>query len=232
MAKKTAPTPKSPAALPKSPTGISGLDEITGGGLPSGRPTLVCGSAGCGKTMLAMEFLVRGATQFGQPGVFMMFEENAQELTANVRSLGFDLDKLAAQKKIVLDHVQIERSEIEETGEYDLEGLFIRLGHAIDTIGAKRVVLDTVEALFAGLPNHAVLRAELRRLFRWLKDRGMTAIITGEKGEGTAITRYGLEEYVADCVITLDHRVTDQISTRRLRVMKYRGSVHGTNEYP
>jgi circadian clock protein KaiC len=182
--------------------------------------------------MLAMEFLVRGATQFGEPGVFMMFEENPQELTANVRSLGFDLDELAARKKILLDHVTIERSEIEETGEYDLEGLFIRLGYAIDSIGAKRVVLDTVEALFAGLPNHAVLRAELRRLFRWLKDRGMTAIITGEKGEGTAITRYGLEEYVADCVITLDHRITEQISTRRLRVMKYRGSVHGTNEYP
>ena len=221
----------SDSALPKSPTGIQGLDEITGGGLPTGRPTLVCGSAGCGKTMLAMEFLVRGATQFGEPGVFMMFEENAAELTANVRSLGFDLDKLAAQKMILLDYVHIERSEIEETGEYDLEGLFIRLGHAIDSIGAKRVVLDTVEALFAGLPNHAILRAELRRLFRWLKDRGMTAVITGEKGEAT-ITRYGLEEYVADCVIILDQRITEQISTRRLRVVKYRGTAHGTNEYP
>ena len=219
------------ATLLKSPTGITGLDEITGGGLPSGRPTLVCGSAGCGKTMLAIEFLVRGATQFGEPGVFMMFEENAQELTDNVRSLGFDLDELVGQKKIVLDHVHIERSEIEETGEYDLEGLFIRLEHAIDSIGAKRVVLDTVEALFAGLPNHAILRAELRRLFRWLKDRGMTAVITGEKGE-TSITRYGLEEYVADCVITLDHRVAEQICTRRLRVVKYRGTAHGTNEYP
>jgi len=221
-----------PTALPKSPTGIKGLDQITGGGLPTGRPTLISGSAGCGKTMLATEFLVRGATQFGEPGVFMMFEENAKELTANVRSLGFDLDKLVKQKKITLDYVHIERSEIEETGEYDLDGLFIRLGHAIDVIGAKRVVLDTVEALFAGLPNHAILRAELRRLFRWLKDRGMTAVITGEKGEGNAITRYGLEEYVADCVITLDHRVTEQISTRRLRVLKYRGSAHGTNEYP
>lgn len=225
-------TPDHAATLEKSPTGIVGLDEITGGGLPTGRPTLVSGSAGCGKTMLAMEFLVRGATQFGEPGVFMTFEESAQELTVNVRSLGFDLDQLAAQKKIVLDYVAIERSEIEETGEYDLEGLFIRLGHAIDTIGAKRVVLDTIEALFAGLPNHAILRAELRRLFRWLKDRGVTAVITGEKGEGSAITRFGLEEYVADCVITLDHRVTDQISTRRLRVMKYRGTAHGTNEYP
>lgn len=219
------------STLPKLPTGIQGLDEVTGGGFPTGRPTLVCGSAGCGKTMLAMEFLVRGATQFDEPGVFMMFEESAAELTANVRSLGFDLDQLVTERKIVLDYVHIERSEIEETGEYDLEGLFIRLGHAIDTIGAKRVVLDTVEALFAGLPNHAILRAELRRLFRWLKDRGMTAVITGEKGEAS-ITRYGLEEYVADCVIVLDHRVTEQISTRRLRVLKYRGSAHGTNEYP
>jgi circadian clock protein KaiC len=218
--------------LSRAPTGIEGLDEITGGGLPAGRPTLVCGTAGSGKTMLAMEFLVRGATQFGEPGVFMMFEENAAELTANVRSLGFDLEKLTAQKKIVLDHVRIERSEIEETGEYDLEGLFIRLGYAIDSIGAKRVVLDTVEALFAGIPNNAVLRSELRRLFRWLKDRGMTAIITGEKGEGNAITRYGLEEYVADCVIVLDQRIQEQISTRRLRVLKYRGTAHGMNEYP
>jgi len=224
--------PLTTRGLSKSRTGITGLDEITGGGLPTGRPTLVCGSAGCGKTMLAVEFLVRGAVEFGEPGVFMMFEENAAELTANVRSLGFDLDHLVEQKKISLDHVHIERSEIEETGEYDLEGLFIRLGYAIDTIGAKRVVLDTVEALFAGLSNHGILRAELRRLFRWLKDRGMTAIITGEKGDGNAITRYGLEEYVADCVITLDHRVTEQISTRRLRVLKYRGSAHGTNEYP
>jgi circadian clock protein KaiC len=218
--------------LSKVKTGIDGLDEITGGGLPAGRPTLICGSAGCGKTMLAMEFLVRGATQYGEPGVFMMFEENAVELTANVRSLGFDLEELSAAKMIALDYVHVERSEIEETGEFDLEGLFIRLGHAIDTIGAKRVVLDTVEALFAGLPNHAVLRAELRRLFRWLKDRGMTAIITGEKGEGNAITRYGLEEYVADCVIILDQRIKEQISTRRLRVLKYRGTAHGMNEYP
>jgi circadian clock protein KaiC len=208
-----------------------GLDEITGGGLPTGRPTLVCGAAGCGKTMLAVEFLVRGATQFGEPGVFMMFEESTRELTQNVRSLGFDLDRLATGKRLVLDQVQIERSEIEETGEYDLEGLFIRLGHAVDSIGAKRVVLDTLEALFAGLPNHAILRAELRRLFRWLKDRGLTAIITGERGDNT-LTRHGLEEYVADCVILLDHRITEQVSTRRLRVVKYRGSFHGTNEYP
>jgi len=224
--------PDSLPTLPKTPTGIEGLDEITGGGLPAGRPTLVSGSAGCGKTMLAVEFLVRGATQFDEPGVFMMFEENVAELTANVRSLGFDLAALEAQKKIALDYVHIERSEIEETGEYDLEGLFIRLGHAIDSIGAKRVVLDTLEALFTGLPNHAILRAELRRLFRWLKDRSMTAIITGEKGEGNAVTRYGLEEYVADCVIVLDQRIQDQLSTRRLRVLKYRGSAHGMNEYP
>ena len=217
--------------LPKSPTGIQGLDEITGGGLPAGRPTLICGNAGSGKTMLAVEFLVRGATKFGEPGVFMMFEENAAELKANVRSLGFDLGKLAAQKKIVLDYIHIERSEIEETGEYDLEGLFLRLGHAIDSIGAKRVVLDTIEALFSGLQNHALLRAELRRLFRWLKDRGLTAIITAERGEAS-LTRYGLEEYVADCVIILDQRIHEQISTRRLRVLKYRGSAHGTNEYP
>ncbi|MBE0531756.1 MAG: circadian clock protein KaiC [Rhodospirillales bacterium] len=218
--------------LSRAPTGIDGLDEITGGGLPAGRPTLVCGSAGCGKTMLAMEFLVRGATRYGEPGVFMMFEENAAELTANVRSLGFDLDTLAGENQIVLDYVHIDRSEIEETGDYDLEGLFIRLGHAVDAIGAKRVVLDSVEALFAGIQNHAVLRAELRRLFRWLKARGLTAIITGEKGEGAAITRYGLEEYVADCVIILDQRIRDQICTRRLRVLKYRGTAHGMNEYP
>jgi circadian clock protein KaiC len=220
-----------PVSIPKAPTGIKGLDEITAGGLPKGRPTLVCGAAGCGKTMLGVEFLVRGATEFGEPGVFVLFEENSKELTENVRSLGIDLDKLVAQKKIALDYVRIERSEIEETGEYDLEGLFIRLAHSVDSIGAKRVVLDTIEALFAGLPNHAILRAELRRLFRWLKERGLTAIITGERGENS-LSRYGLEEYVADCVILLDHRVDDQVSTRRLRVVKYRGSSHGTNEYP
>ena len=217
--------------LPKAPTGIAGLDEITEGGLPRGRPTLLCGSAGSGKTMLAAEFLVHGAVDHGEPGVFMMFEENAAELAQNLRSLGVDLHKLQQQKKIAIDHVHIERNEIQETGEYDLEGLFIRLGHAIDSIGAKRVVLDTIEALFSGLPNHAVLRAELRRLFRWLKDRGVTAVITGERGE-QSLTRFGLEEYVADCVILLDHRIVDQVSTRRLRVVKYRGTAHGTNEYP
>jgi circadian clock protein KaiC len=217
--------------LSKAPTGIQGLDEITGGGLPKGRPTLICGSAGCGKTLLAMEFLVRGATQFNEPGVFMAFEETIKDLTRNVASLGFDLDSLVADKKMVLDFVYIERSEIEETGEYDLEGLFIRLNQAIDSIGAKRVVLDTIESLFAGLPNPLILRAELRRLFRWLKDKGVTAIITGERGD-ESLTRQGLEEYVSDCVIVLDHRVCDQTSSRRLRVVKYRGSTHGTDEYP
>src|SRR5438132_11564750 len=182
------------ARLPKCPTGIQGLDEITGGGLPRGRPSLVCGGAGCGKTLLAVEFLVRGAVQFGEPGVFMSFEETDAELKANVASLGFDLAGLVRRKKIVLDHVYIERSEIRETGEYDLEGLFVRLNHAIDSIGARRVVLDTLEALFAGLPNPAILRSELRRMFRWLKDKGVTAIITGERGDGQSITRQGLEE--------------------------------------
>jgi circadian clock protein KaiC len=218
-------------SLPKAPTGIQGLDEITQGGLPRGRPTLVCGGAGCGKTLLAMEFLVRGAMQFEEPGVFMAFEETGPELTQNVRSLGFDLDRLAEQKKLVLDFVRVERSEIDETGDYDLEGLFIRLGAAIDSVGAKRVVLDTIEALFSGFQNEGILRAELRRLFRWLKDKGVTAIITGERGDGT-LTRRGLEEYVSDCVILLDHRVVDQISTRRMRIVKYRGTTHGTNEYP
>jgi len=218
-------------ALSKTKTGIQGLDEITYGGLPSGRPTLICGNAGCGKTLLAMEFIVRGATEFNEPGVFMAFEETEKDLTENVASLGFDLDGLVKSKKIVIDYVYIERSEIEETGEYDLEGLFIRLGHAIDSIGAKRVVLDTIESLFAGLPNQFILRAELRRLFRWLKEKGVTAIITGERGEST-LTKQGLEEYVSDCVILLDHRVNDQSSTRRLRIVKYRGSTHGTNEYP
>ena len=217
--------------LPKCPTGIQGLDEITGGGLPCGRPTLVCGGAGCGKTLLAVEFLVRGAVQFGEPGVLIAFEETEAELKANVASLGFDLAGLVRRKKIVLDYVHIERSEVQESGEYDLEGLFVRLGHAIDSIGARRVVLDTLEALFAGLRNEAILRAELRRLFRWLKDKGVTAIITAERGNNQ-LTRHGLEEYVSDCVILLDHRVSDQIATRHLRVVKYRGTLHGTNEFP
>jgi circadian clock protein KaiC len=217
--------------LPKCPTGIQGLDEITGGGLPRGRPTLVCGGAGCGKTLLAAEFLVRGVTQFNEPGVLMAFEETEKELTANVASLGFDLAGLVLQKKIVVDYVHVERSEVQESGEYDLEGLFVRLGHAIDSIGAKRVVLDTLEVLFASLPNEAILRSELRRLFRWLKDKGVTAVITAERGR-ESLTRHGLEEYVSDCVILLDHRVNDQIATRHLRVVKYRGALHGTNEFP
>ena len=217
--------------LPKTPTGISGLDEITEGGLPKGRPTLICGDAGCGKTLMSLEFIVKGALEYGEPGVFVAFEEQTDELAMNVASLGFDLEQLQADKLIRLDHVHIERSEIEETGEYDLDGLFIRLGYAIDSIGAKRVVLDTIENLFGGLNNQSILRSELRRLFHWLKEKGVTAIITAERGEGT-LTRQGLEEYVSDCVILLDHRIINQISTRRLRIVKYRGSIHGTNEYP
>jgi circadian clock protein KaiC len=217
--------------LQKERTGIPGFDEITGGGLPAGRPTLVCGSAGAGKTLFAIEFLVRGATLFNEPGVFMSFEESSEELATNVASLNFDVRQLVAEKKLLVDHVFIERSEIEETGEYDLEGLFLRLNYVIDQIGAKRVVLDTLEALFSALPNEAIVRAELRRLFRWLKEKGVTAVITCERGNGR-LTRYGLEEYVADCVILLDNRVENQISTRRLRIIKYRGTSHGTNEYP
>jgi circadian clock protein KaiC len=217
--------------LPKAPTGIGGLDDLTLGGLPAGRPTLLCGAAGCGKTLFAMTFLVNGATRFGESGVFMSFEEREADLAANVASLGYDVEGLIASKGLVVDHVRIERAEIEESGEYDLEGLFVRLGHAIDTVGAKRVVLDTIEALFSGLADTAILRGELRRLFAWLKDKGVTAIITAERGDGQ-LTRYGIEEYVSDCVILLDNRVQEQVTTRRLRVVKYRGSAHGTNEYP
>lgn len=219
-----------PEALQKIRTGINGLDEITRGGLPKGRPTLICGGPGCGKTLFATEFLVYGATH-GEPGVFVSFQETEKDLTTNAASLRFDLKALEAQKKLVIEHVHIERGEIQETGPYDLEGLFVRLDHAIQSIGAKRVVLDTIEVLFAGLDNAAILRSELRRLFQWLKDKGITAVITSERGENS-LTRNGLEEYISDCVITLDHRVTEQISTRRIRVVKYRGSAHGTNEYP
>src|SRR4051794_11420012 len=231
VAKVPADASTASRALAKAATGIRGLDEITGGGLPQGRPTLICGSAGCGKTLFGLEFLVKGVTEFGEPGVFLAFEESGEELAQNVRSLGFDLDRLVAEGKVVVDHVHVDRAEIEENGEYDLEGLFIRLGLAIDSIAPRRVVLDTLETLFGGLSNEAVLRGELRRLFRWLKDRGVTAVITAERGDGT-LTRQGLEEYVSDCVILLDHRVHGQISTRRLRVVKYRGTRHGTNEYP
>jgi circadian clock protein KaiC len=229
MKRKAAPPDRN--ALPKAPTDIQGLDEITGGGLPKGRPTLVCGGAGCGKTLFAMEFLVRGATRFNEPGVFLSFEETERELTANVASLGFDLDTLVAAKKIYLEHIHVERGQIEQSGAYDLEGLFIRIHNAIESIGARRVVLDTLETLFSALPDPRILRVELRRLLGWLKKRGVTTIITAERGEST-LTRQGLEEYVSDCVIQLDHRVNDQTSIRRLRIVKYRGSVHGTNEYP
>ena len=217
--------------LPKCPTEIRGLDEITGGGLPRGRPTLVCGGPGSGKTLLAMEFLVRGAVQHGEPGVFMAFEETATELAANVRSLGFDVDDLVRNNLLHIDHVKVDRSEIVETGEYDLEGLFVRLGRNLDRLGARRVALDTLETLFSGLSNQGIIRAELQRLFHWLKEKGATAIVTAERGDGL-LTRQGMEEYISDCVIALDHRVTDQVSTRRMRIVKYRGSAHGTNEYP
>jgi circadian clock protein KaiC len=219
------------SALEKSPTGIKGLDEVSGGGLPKGRTTIVCGGPGCGKTMLGIEFLVRGATEFNEPGVLLAFEETPQEMARNVASLGFDLKGLADRKKLFFEYVYIEPSEIEEAGDYDLEGLFVRLQNAIETVGAKRVLLDTVEALFSGFKNMGILRAEIRRLFRWLKDRGMTTVVTAERGEGT-LTRHGLEEYVSDCVILLDHRINEQTSTRRLRIVKYRGTSHGSDEYP
>jgi len=217
--------------IDKAPTGIQGLDDITHGGLPKGRPTLVSGGPGSGKTLLGISFLVEGARRFDEPGVLLTFEENAEELAQDVRSLGYDLDELCAEKKLLVDYVHVDRAEIEETGEYDLEGLFVRLEHAINEIGAKRVVLDTIETLFGGLKDTGILRAELRRLFRWLRDRKMTTIVTAERGE-QLFTRQGLEEYITDAVIALDHRVQDQISTRRIRVVKYRGSTHGTNEYP
>jgi circadian clock protein KaiC len=219
------------ASLPKCPTGIRGLDEITLGGLPKGRPTLVCGGPGCGKTLLGMEFLVRGATEFQEPGVCISFEETAEELSLNVASLGFDVDQLVRKKLLAIDYVYVERGQIEETGEWDLEALFLRIGLAVDSVGAKRILLDTIESLFSGLDNESILRSELRRLFRWLKDRNLTAVITAERGDGE-LTRYGLEEYISDCVILLDNRVTESVVTRRMRVVKYRGSTHGVNEYP
>ncbi|MDX6513908.1 MAG: circadian clock protein KaiC [Gaiellaceae bacterium] len=217
--------------LPKTPTGISGLDEVTGGGLPTGRPTLLCGPAGCGKTLLALEFIVRGITEFDEPGVFVSFEETTQDLVANVASLGFDLAQFEADGKLVIEHIGLAEREVEDAGDWDLDGLFLRLGAAVDSVGAKRVVIDTIETLFGAFTNSAILRSELRRLFDWLKERHLTAVITGERGEGT-LTRHGIEEYISDCVIVLDHRVTEQTSTRRLRILKYRGSLHGTNEYP
>jgi circadian clock protein KaiC len=217
--------------LAKTPTGIRGLDEVTDGGLPRGRPSLICGPAGCGKTLLAMEFLVRGITEFDEPGVFMAFEETREDLVANVASLGFDLHQLEADRTLALDHVKVVAGDMISTGDWDLDGLFIRLGASIDAVGAKRVVIDTIETLFGAFGDTATLRAELRRLFLWLKARDVTALITGERGDGV-LTRHGIEEYVSDCVISLDHLVRDGTSTRRLRVVKYRGSLHGTNEYP
>jgi circadian clock protein KaiC len=231
MRLRTPAAAKSAASLEKCPTGIAGFDEITLGGLPKGRPTLVCGGPGCGKTLFGIEFLIRGARDFGEPGVCISFEEPASELAKNVRSLGFDLDSLVRRKKLFVDHIELDRQQIAETGDYDLEGLFIRIGSAIDTVGAKRVLVDTPEALFAGLQDEGILRSELRRLFAWLKDKGVTTVITGERGEGT-LTRHGLEEYISDCVVLLDHRVQNSVVTRRLRILKYRGSTHGTNEYP
>jgi len=219
------------ATLEKAPSGIAGFDQVTGGGLPRGRATLICGGPGCGKTLLGAEFLVRGALTYGEPGVLIPFEETEAELTTNVASLGFNLGELIERKLLVIDYIKIDRNEIEETGEYDLDGLFVRLGHAIDSIGAKRVVLDSLEAIFGGFANQALLRSEISRLFRWLKDRRLTVVVTGEKGEGE-LTRYGLEEYVSDCVINLDNRISDQVTTRRMRIVKYRGSAHGSNEYP
>ena len=231
MTKKTKISDAKLTPLRKAPSGIQGLDEITHGGLPRGRTTIVCGGPGCGKTMLGIEFLVRGALEFNEPGVIMAFEETPQDMARNVASLGFDIQDLADKKKLFLDYVYVEPSQIQETGEYDLEGLFIRLQNAVNTVGAKRIMLDTVEALFGGFSNPGVLRAEFRRLFRWLKDHRLTTIVTAERGEGT-LTRQGLEEYVSDCVILLDHRINDQISARRLRIVKYRGTRHGADEYP
>jgi circadian clock protein KaiC len=231
MKQKSKSKSAEPGELAKVPSGIKGFDVITGGGLPQGRPALVSGGPGCGKTLFAMEFIIRGITDYNEPGVFVAFEEKIDDLKKNFQSLGFDLEDLIKQKKLILDHIFIDRTEIEETGEYDLEGLFIRLGAMIDEVGAKRIAIDTLEAIFSGFCNEAILRSEIRRLFLWLKGRGITAVVTGERGERT-ITKFGLEEYVADCVITLDHRITNQIATRRLRIIKYRGTVHGTDEYP
>jgi circadian clock protein KaiC len=232
MTEKQKATQLSPKTLQKAFTGIQGLDEITGGGLPSGRPTLVSGGAGSGKTMFGLEFLVRGATQYGEPGVFMSFEETIPDLTKNAASLGFDLGRMVTDKKLFLDHVLISRSEVAETGEYDLDGLFIRIADAVQRVGARRIVLDTIEALFGELPNPGILRAEIRRLFGWLKEKGLTTVITAERDRPDKLTRHGIEEFVSDCVILLDHRIREEISTRRLRIVKYRGSTHGTNEYP
>ena len=229
--RRTAPQSKPPATLTKVATGISGFDEVTHGGIPEGRTTLICGAAGCGKTLFGMQFLIRGALDHGEPGAFVAFEESEEDLAKNVASHGFDVKDLERRGLLAVDHIRVERAEIEENGEYDLEGLFIRLGLALDSVKGKRLVIDTLETIFGGLTSYGLLRSELKRLFNWLKERGVTTIVTAERGDGT-LTRHGLEEYVSDCVVLLDHRVSDQISTRRMRVVKYRGSTHGSNEYP
>jgi circadian clock protein KaiC len=220
------------SGLAKAPTGIRGFDEITGGGLPRGRASLVTGGPGAGKTLFGLEFLVRGAQDFDEPGVLLAFEESAEELADDVASLGFDLAGLEAGGHLVVDACRVDATEFVTTGEFDLDGLFIRLSAAVQAVGARRVVLDTIEVLFGALDNEAVVRAEFSRLLRWLKDQGLTTLITGERGREGQLTRYGIEEYVSDCVIVLDHRMHDEIATRRLRIVKYRGSRHGTNEYP
>ena len=225
-------TPADGHGLPKARTGIKGFDDVTGGGLPRGRPTLVTGAAGAGKTLFGLEFLVRGARDFGEPGVLLSFEEPYEDLVANVASLGFDLPALEREGLLAIDAFHLDPSEIVETGAFDLEGLFIRLAAAAESVGARRVVLDTVEVLFGALPNEALVRGELGRLFRWLKERGLTTVVTGERGRGGQLSRFGIEEYVSDCVVVLDHRVSEEVSTRRMRVVKYRGSLHGSNEYP
>ena len=224
-------TPPGPP-LPKAPTGVRGLDEITGGGLPMGRSTLVTGGAGCGKTLLGVQFLVAGAREYGEPGVLVTFEESAEKITANFASLGFDLDGLLKDELLVIYAFQAEPTEVIGTGEFDFEPLFLLLDEAINRVGARRVMLDSIESLFGMFKASAIVRAELGRLFRWLEDRAVTAIVTGEPGDNDSLTRYGIEEYVSDCVIALDHRSQNEVSTRRLRVVKYRGSAHETNEYP
>jgi circadian clock protein KaiC len=217
--------------LPKCPTGIKGFDEITEGGLPRNRISLFSGTTGTGKTLLGIDFLINGVIRYNERGVFMSFEETEDELYKDVASLNLNLQELVARKKIAIEYVLLERRDILEKGELNLEGLFVRLEQAIDSVGAKRLVLDSVESLFAGVTDAGVLRLEIKRLFRWLKDKHVTSIITGELGHGS-YTRHGLEEYISDCIILLDNRVREQISTRRIRVIKYRGSKHGTNEYP
>jgi circadian clock protein KaiC len=218
-------------ALAKAQTGITGFDEVTGGGLPRGRPTLFCGGPGCGKTILAMEFLVRGAREFNEPGLFVSFEESPDQLIQNFRTLGFDLDDLIEKNRLKISHVELSRVEIIESGTFSLDALLIRLEHGLAEIGATRLVLDSMEAVFSALSRTENLRNEIARLFHWLRDKGVTAVVTGERGK-EELTRHGFEEYVSDCVILLDHRVTDQIPKRRLRIVKFRGSPHASNEFP